>query len=217
MMGSGADPGPGPAPPPSLTLPPLRELDKGIRPDSSSSSSHRGSTGLGQMGGPGGQPRSQFTDPHLHQHSHSQPSVQQHHQHQQLQQQHQQHQQQRGPTSHSFPQYPSSSSSSSSHGAGSQQYYPHDHHSRHSSSVGSLPGNLLFFFFFLLLHPPHYASSFTAVLRRDSVCLQLESCCGMKMSCFVCSGPVRIKIILFSHRFDALITNQTKTRPILRY
>ncbi|KAG0072436.1 hypothetical protein BGZ89_006246 [Linnemannia elongata] len=133
-MGSGADPGPGPAPPPSLTLPPLRELDKGIRPDSSSSSSHRGSTGLGLMGGLGGQPRSQFTDPHLHQHSHSQQNMQQNHYQQQQQQQ-----QQRGPTSHSFPQYPSSSSSSSSHGAGSQQYYPHDHHSRHSSSVGSLP------------------------------------------------------------------------------
>ncbi|KAF9542380.1 hypothetical protein EC957_002115 [Mortierella hygrophila] len=133
MMGSGADPGPGPAPPPSLTLPPLRELDKGIRPDSSSSSSHRGSAGLGLMGGPSGQPLSQFTDPHLHQHSHSQQSMQQHHYQQQQQQQ------QHGPASHSFPQYPSSSSSSSSHGAGSQQYYPHDHHSRHSSSVGSLP------------------------------------------------------------------------------
>ncbi|KAF9151897.1 hypothetical protein BG015_006069 [Linnemannia schmuckeri] len=136
-MGSGAEPGPGPAPPPSLTLPPLRELDKVIRPDSSSSSSHRGSAGLGLMGGPGGQPRSQFTDPHLHQHSshsHSQQSMQQHH----YQQQQQQQQQQRGPHSHSFPQHPSSSSSSS-HGAGSQQYYSHDHHSRHSSSVGSLP------------------------------------------------------------------------------
>ncbi|KAF9109998.1 hypothetical protein BGX27_006894 [Mortierella sp. AM989] len=39
MLGSSADPGPGPAPPPSLTLPPLRELDKAIRPDPHAASS----------------------------------------------------------------------------------------------------------------------------------------------------------------------------------
>ncbi|KAF9356748.1 hypothetical protein BGX26_004810 [Mortierella sp. AD094] len=110
-------PSPGPAPTPSLTLPPLRELDKILSPDSDHNRIpiHHSTTS--------GQPRSQSSDPHLHQHFHQQ--RQQHGQSttsQQQQQQQQQHQ---------------------SYGQQQQQqsgtYSKHDQGSRYSSASGSLP------------------------------------------------------------------------------
>ncbi|KAI8601768.1 hypothetical protein EDD21DRAFT_373679 [Dissophora ornata] len=64
-------PGPGPAPTPSLTLPPLRELDKALGPESD-----HGRVPVHHTA-PSGQPRSQSSDPHLHQHFHQQRSQQQ--------------------------------------------------------------------------------------------------------------------------------------------
>ncbi|KAF9085350.1 hypothetical protein BGX23_009709 [Mortierella sp. AD031] len=100
MLGSG----PGPAPTPSLTLPPLRDLDKALGPESV----------------PSGQPRSQSSDPHLHQH---------------FQQQRPQQQQQQQPPQqlHHY----SQKLPPSQHG-----YQSHEHPSRYPSSSGSLPGPL---------------------------------------------------------------------------
>ncbi|KAG0347617.1 hypothetical protein BG005_011990 [Podila minutissima] len=114
MLGPGPDagPGPGPAPPPSLTLPPLRELDKIARPDDD------------RMGRPGPhQPRSQASDPHLHQHSSSSNSS--------------------NPLRSSLQGGASGvgghyQSQAHRHGPESS-FYQADHHSRYSSSVGSLP------------------------------------------------------------------------------
>ncbi|KAF9433080.1 hypothetical protein BGZ76_009909 [Entomortierella beljakovae] len=102
-------PSPGPAPPPSLTLPPLRELDKMISPETDHNRIPIHSTSSS------GQPRSQSSDPHLHQHFHQQRS-----QHGQPSSQNQYSQQQNG--------------SPKSHG-----YSSHDQASRYSSVSGSLP------------------------------------------------------------------------------
>ncbi|KAF9955900.1 hypothetical protein BGZ72_003282 [Mortierella alpina] len=131
MLGSGGSsdqgPGPGPAPPPSLTLPPLRELDKSIRPETHSmASASSPGLGLGMMGmGPSRPAQQSPSDPHLHQHL----STQQPPQHP-LPYQHPPPQQQA--LHHGYP-------LASPHGPGPHHYHGHDHHSRHSSSVGSLP------------------------------------------------------------------------------
>ncbi|KAG0335562.1 hypothetical protein BG000_007423 [Podila horticola] len=114
MLGPGPDagPGPGPAPPPSLTLPPLRELDKIARPDDD------------RMGRSGPhQPRSQASDPHLHQHSSS------------LNSSNPPRSSLQGGASGVGGHY---QSQVHRHGPGSS-FYQADHHSRYSSSVGSLP------------------------------------------------------------------------------
>ncbi|KAF9962302.1 hypothetical protein BGZ70_008078 [Mortierella alpina] len=131
MLGSGGSsdqgPGPGPAPPPSLTLPPLRELDKSIRPETHSmASAPSPGLGLGLMGTGPSRPAQQIpSDPYFHQHLSSQQPSQQ-----PLQYQHPLPHQQA--IHHAYP-------LASPHGPGPHQYYGHDHHSRHSSSVGSLP------------------------------------------------------------------------------
>ncbi|KAG9325314.1 hypothetical protein KVV02_006954 [Mortierella alpina] len=131
MLGSGGSsdqgPGPGPAPPPSLTLPPLRELDKSIRPETHSmASAPSPGLGLGLMGTGPSRPAQQIpSDPHFHQHLSSQQPPQQ-----PLQYQHPPPHQQA--LHHAYPLV-------SPHGPGPHQYYGYDHHSRHSSSVGSLP------------------------------------------------------------------------------
>ncbi|KAF9371286.1 hypothetical protein CPB97_002110 [Podila verticillata] len=114
MLGPGPDagPGPGPAPPPSLTLPPLRELDKIPRPDDD------------RMGRPGSHPRSQASDPHLHQHSSS--SISSNPPRSSLQ------------GGASGVGHYQSQAQLLRHGPGSS-FYQADHHSRYSSSVGSLP------------------------------------------------------------------------------
>ncbi|KAG0056432.1 hypothetical protein BGZ83_004939 [Gryganskiella cystojenkinii] len=132
MQGSGGgDLDLGPAPPPSLTLPPLSEIDKVIRPDSVSGAGaehHRYPPSMTMMSSSQSRSQSQLSDPHLH-------STIQHHQR---------------------PHYSSSHSSSSVVSSlppqhpqqqqqqqhGSQYQHPTHHldqHSRHSSSVGSLP------------------------------------------------------------------------------
>ncbi|KAF9171469.1 hypothetical protein BGX21_008926 [Mortierella sp. AD011] len=132
MLGSTTDTDPGPAPPPSLTLPPLREIDKTIRPDP-----HVTSPGPGMM--MTGQPQPLVSDPH-HQHQQQQHSPNHfrpgqiqypYQQHSQSQPQQQPQQQQR------YVQHPSHAPPNQ--GPGSHHFYPHDNHSRQSSSVGSLP------------------------------------------------------------------------------
>ncbi|GJJ75618.1 hypothetical protein EMPS_07976 [Entomortierella parvispora] len=135
MQGSGVDPDPGPAPPPSLTLPPLSELDKVIRPDAGPD--HRYPHNMPLMGSQS-RSQSQLSDPHLHSSMHQRPHYSgssssgsiinglppQHPQQLQMQQQH-------GGGGHPYQYQPS--------GHESRPPYPHDQHSRHSSSVGSLP------------------------------------------------------------------------------
>ncbi|KAF9574655.1 hypothetical protein EC968_005885 [Mortierella alpina] len=96
-------PGPGPAPTPSLTLPPLRELDKALGPEADH----------GRISNP--QPRSQSSDPHLHQHFQQQRPQQQHGQ--------------------GHGQYSQHSPSLAS----SQHSYKHHDSSSRFSSTGSLP------------------------------------------------------------------------------
>ncbi|KAF9286375.1 hypothetical protein BGZ68_002946 [Mortierella alpina] len=105
-------PGPGPAPTPSLTLPPLRELDKVLGPEADH----------GRISNP--QPRSQSSDPHLHQHF-----------------------QQQRPQGHS--QYPQHSPSLAS----SQHGYKHHDPSSHFPSTGSLPGKAPFAHWTFILTP----------------------------------------------------------------
>ncbi|OAQ30604.1 hypothetical protein K457DRAFT_124957 [Linnemannia elongata AG-77] len=114
MLGSG----PGPAPTPSMTLPPLRELDKVLGPESE----HNRLANHHSV--PSGQPRSQSSDPHLHQHFQ-----------QQRPQQHQQQQQQQTPQQqhHQYAQKLPLSQHS---------YQHHDQPGRYSSLSGSLPGSL---------------------------------------------------------------------------
>ncbi|KAK3845895.1 MAG: hypothetical protein J3R72DRAFT_434809 [Linnemannia gamsii] len=80
MLGSG----PGPAPTPSMTLPPLRDLDKALGPESEHNrlANHHHSVPSGH------QPRSQSSDPHLH-HNFQQQQRPQQQSSQQAQQQHQ--------------------------------------------------------------------------------------------------------------------------------
>ncbi|KAF9932254.1 hypothetical protein BGZ67_004848 [Mortierella alpina] len=121
-------PGPGPAPTPSLTLPPLRELDKVLGPEADH----------GRISNP--QPRSQSSDPHLHQHFQQQRPQQQHGQ------------------SHSQYAQHSPSLASSQHG-----YKHHDPSSRFSST-GSLPD----LYMSSPSAPPSTATS-SSLSRTDSI------------------------------------------------
>ncbi|KAF9895576.1 hypothetical protein BX616_009368, partial [Lobosporangium transversale] len=107
-------PSPGQAPTPAMTLPPLRELDRALGPESDQAciSIHHSATPP--------QPRSQSSDPHLHQHFHQQRPHSSSYSQREQEQYHQQQQQQ-----------PPFSSSP-------QGYQPHDQLSRYSSTA-SLP------------------------------------------------------------------------------
>ncbi|KAF9116732.1 hypothetical protein BGW39_002608 [Mortierella sp. 14UC] len=113
MLGSG----PGPAPTPSMTLPPLRDLDKALGPESEHSrlaNHHSVPSGL--------QPRSQSSDPHLHQHFQQQRPQQQQQASQQAPQQQQHQYSQKLPPS--------------------QHGYQHHDPNQYPSLGGSLPGTL---------------------------------------------------------------------------
>ncbi|KAF9310408.1 hypothetical protein BG003_008577 [Podila horticola] len=98
----GSEPEPGPVAPPALSLPPLRDLDKDLT-GSETEDYHHHSHHLHR------QPRTQSSDPHLHQHFHRTES----HRHYKA-----------------LPQLPSSSF---------PPIYQHDRQSQYSSSAGSLP------------------------------------------------------------------------------
>ncbi|KAG0093264.1 hypothetical protein BGZ92_006573 [Podila epicladia] len=98
----GSEPEPGPVAPPALSLPPLRDLDKDLT--GSEAEDHHHNHNLHQR-----QPRTQSSDPHLHQHFQRTES----HRHYKA-----------------LPQLPSSSFT---------PIYQHDRQSQYSSSAGSLP------------------------------------------------------------------------------
>lgn len=101
----GSEPEPGPVAPPALSLPPLRDLDKDLTGSEAEDYHHHHHHQ---------QPRTQSSDPHLHQHFQRTES----HRHYKA-----------------LPQLPSPASSMT-------PIYQHDRQSQYSSSAGSLPGTV---------------------------------------------------------------------------
>ncbi|GJJ70383.1 hypothetical protein EMPS_02732 [Entomortierella parvispora] len=123
-------PGPGPAPTPSLTLPPLSELDKNLGSESEHRLPHHHSPQSSAVAA--GQPRSQSSDPHLHQHFTQQQQQQQQRSQQQQPAQAQQQQQQ-------LPPPPQSSSAHHRAGNDTHSHAYMDHHSQHRSQQPQSP------------------------------------------------------------------------------